>query len=266
MDFDRLTERIKDINPAIDLHCFKEIDSTNTYAYYLGQQKYPEWNIVFAEIQTAGKGRLNRKWYATRGKSLLFSILLRPQIPAEDVQLLSLFMGEITRQALQNYLHSGNLSGFSLQTKWPNDIYLNGRKLAGILIKTAISSKKFDFVVAGIGINVNQNAQDFPEEIRHSATSLLREFGKDFSLEEIFTQIIRQLYEAWPDFIRFPQNILPIWKKNTLYLHQRIRVHHFDSIVEGTFVDVNAHGHLIVRNENGVLEVLSGDIAGESAC
>jgi BirA family biotin operon repressor/biotin-[acetyl-CoA-carboxylase] ligase len=260
MDIEEIQKKMSLIDPSINVHYFSSIDSTNSYAYYLGQQGYGNWQIVIADYQTKGQGRLNRKWESIAGKNLLFSILLKPEMDADQIQLLSLFFGEVIRQSLKDYFIRNHEEKLQFKTKWPNDIFLNGKKIAGILIKSAIVKSQFDFIVVGIGVNINQKKSEFPPEIRDIATSVYRETGKEWDRNKIFVQLIKDIYENWKKYQRDLSKILNKWKENTLFVGEKIKIHHFDRIIEGTFVDINQKGHLLVKGDNGKLEIVAGDL------
>ena len=145
------------------------IDSTNDEAFRRADEGAPEGLVVMARVQTAGRGRQGRSWWDAPGASLLFSVLLRPSIPLAQCPLLALALACSVADA------GTEATGVTLGIKWPNDVLHDGRKLCGVLAESRVSgasSTKRPAVVIGAGVNVNQTAEDFPAELRGSATSL----------------------------------------------------------------------------------------------
>ena len=127
----------------------QEVTSTNAEARSLAVSGAPEGAVVIAESQTAGRGRLGRRWSSPAGRGLLFSVLLRPTLPMSDVHLLTLVVGCAAAQAIES------TTGVPTSIKWPNDLFLGDRKVGGILMEIAGEQDEVDWVIAGIGINVN---------------------------------------------------------------------------------------------------------------
>jgi BirA family biotin operon repressor/biotin-[acetyl-CoA-carboxylase] ligase len=146
--------------------------STNLDVSAMAEHGAPEWTVVVAGRQVAGRGRLGRTWVSTgEGESLLASLLLRPSIPPADAPLLSLLAGLCMAKACRD------ASGVEVRCKWPNDLVAGGRKLGGVLIEATVGPEGVDHVVVGTGVNVGQAAKDFPEELRTTATSVTMEGG-----------------------------------------------------------------------------------------
>jgi BirA family transcriptional regulator, biotin operon repressor / biotin---[acetyl-CoA-carboxylase] ligase len=149
----------------------------------------PEGAVAVADEQTAGRGRLGREWFATPGSSLLASVVLRPDVPTANLPELSLVAGRAVAQAL------GEVAGVAPEVKWPNDVLVNGRKVAGILAEA-----KDGRVVVGIGINVSQRAEELPARPSYPATSLLLETGNAVARADLLVTVLERLeheYDAW---------------------------------------------------------------------
>jgi BirA family transcriptional regulator, biotin operon repressor / biotin---[acetyl-CoA-carboxylase] ligase len=154
----------------------------------------PEGAVAAADEQTAGRGRLGREWVAPAGSSVLASIVLRPGVPTEKLAELSLVAGRACAQAL------AEVAGVTPELKWPNDVLLNGRKVAGILAEAREGR-----VVLGIGVNVLQTTDQLPPRAQHPATSLLVETGRRISCAELLASLLVHLereYDAWVDGYR----------------------------------------------------------------
>lgn len=170
---------------------FKSLASTQDYAMELARKGEEEGLVVYAEEQTKGRGRLGRNWFALPTKSLTISILLRPHLPLELASYLSLFPALACAQALEK-------EGIICHLKWPNDIVIEGKKVGGILVEMESKEGKTEWVVVGIGINVNLDREDFTEELRETATSLLLTSGKKLDIDDLLKDILEELNQKYP--------------------------------------------------------------------
>lgn len=175
--------------PEVTLIRLETVESTNTHAHELAVQGCDEWTVVTAEYQTGGRGRFGRKWVSPKGKDLLFSIMLRPEIEIKKAPLITLMVAESLVSILDNCLEGKT----RLTIKKPNDIIANGKKLAGILVESANKGKDLDFVIIGIGINVNSTRAELIE----TATSFLMETGRKFDRENLLSEILYGLRENY---------------------------------------------------------------------
>jgi BirA family biotin operon repressor/biotin-[acetyl-CoA-carboxylase] ligase len=220
---------------------FSLTDSSNSRVLELARQGAPEGTLVVAETQSSGRGRWGRAWEGAAGKSLLFSLLLRPG-EGELSQLSAVF-----GVALAEACGMGEL-------KWPNDLLFSGRKAAGVLIE---GNK--DALVLGIGLNVNQLAADFPEELRATATSLRMELGRELGREEVLARVLascEKRYQMWRQGAF--QEIRDAWTKRASYLGQRVRA----GKVEGTLIGLNEDGSLAIQGSEGIEKLVSGEVFG----
>jgi BirA family biotin operon repressor/biotin-[acetyl-CoA-carboxylase] ligase len=168
--------------------------STNDVAIRLGNEGARSGTVVFAESQSGGRGRHGREWHSAPSAGLWFSVLLRPTIPPRDWSRLPLWAASSVATAVEA------LTGLQAGIKWPNDIWLRGKKTCGILLETRISGDG-GFVVAGIGLNINHRREDFPEHLRDLATSLHIETGRTFPLSSTAVEVLRHLdlsYQGMP--------------------------------------------------------------------
>ncbi len=149
---------------------FKSIKSTMDYAKKLAEKGEPEGTVVIADYQSHGRGRFGRIWKAEPEKNILMSVILRPTIPLDKFGILSFLTSISVAEAIEKNVD------VKITTKWPNDLLINGKKFCGILLEASITVESGDFVIIGIGINVNQ--ENFPKEIQDYATSLYIETGK----------------------------------------------------------------------------------------
>ena len=170
---------------------FDVVDSTNEVLKRLAEQGAGEGQIVVAEGQSAGKGRRGRSFSSPKGKGIYFSYLLRPKKLDTSVSTLTPRAAVAAARAIQK------VSGICPQIKWVNDLVIHGKKVCGILTEMAMDEGMIRYVILGIGINVNQEAEDFPEELAEIATSLSLEAGRTFSRETLTEALVKELDEMW---------------------------------------------------------------------
>ncbi len=228
------------------------IDSTNTLAKALAQRGAEEGTLVIAEEQTAGRGRLGRRWLAPRGSSLLFSLIFRPDLPAERAQGLTMVCGLGTCQAISA------LSGLPAKLKWPNDVVLHGRKVGGILTEASTTGMRVDYVVVGIGLNVNLDVATLPADF--NATSISNELGRALSRSSLLQTILGQIERRYL-MLRAGEWPAKDWAATLETVGQRVKLCATQGILEGIATAVDEEGALVLRLDNGQLrKVHVGDI------
>ena len=158
------------------VHFARETDSTNLWIKRLAKEGASEGTLALAEFQSAGRGRLGRSWEVPEGTSVMMSILLRPKFEPQYAPTLTLVMGMAVAKAVKNL-------GFDVSIKWPNDVVVSHKKICGILTEMGVRDGKIDYAVIGVGINVN--IKEFPEEMADKATSLYLESGREFDRSQI---------------------------------------------------------------------------------
>src|SRR5262245_28791038 len=191
-----------------DVRVFQEKNSTNDVIEKLARDGVKEGVVVFAETQTRGRGRLGRKWLSPPGKGLWFSLLLRPALRPLEATRLTVASATAVRRAIAAQ------AGLNPEIKWPNDILVDGRKVAGILTELNAELDQVKYVILGIGVDVNLNASDFPADLRRSATSLKAEIGKAVSRAGLAVAILRELDNDYARVTggRFPE-VADEWEK-----------------------------------------------------
>ncbi len=244
-----------------DIHVFQETTSTSDVVERLARDGVKEGVVVFAESQTKGRGRLGRKWLSPARKGLWFSILLRPRLRPQDATQLTVASGIALLRAIRGH------TGVEAVIKWPNDILVGGRKVAGILTELSAELDQVKYVILGIGVDVNLNASDFAPELRKIATSLKIETGKPIASRAELA--VRILCELEHDYARLRAgNFLEVadeWEKNCATIGQRIVVQLGRRSVRGTAESLGEDGTLLVRSEHGHLEkIAGGEISVES--
>lgn len=198
-----------------------------------------EGTVVVAEEQTAGRGRLGRTWFADPNKNLTFSVLLRPKVDPDQISLFSLYAAVAVAKAVEE------TTELTIECKWPNDLLISGRKFAGILLEGAIKQNAIDFVVIGIGINVNQ--ETFPNEFASTATSLLLESKRPVDREHLFRRTMTQLETYYSDIgKRGPASVVPEWIGRSRMVNQPVSVLLHGETITGVMKGVSPDGGLVL--------------------
>jgi BirA family biotin operon repressor/biotin-[acetyl-CoA-carboxylase] ligase len=220
---------------------YEHLPSTQDAARQEAERDAPEGTTILADQQTAGRGRLGREWVSPAGANLYFSVVLRPAV--EHLRTLGMIWPLAICQAV------GEVAGLSARVKWPNDVLVGPRKLAGVLIDSEFSGGRVDYAIAGIGLNVNLDVSAH-EEIRAIATSISAELGHEVAREELLATVLRrfeELYEA----ARRGQPVHLGWKAHLDTLGRRVRVRSGEVVEQGVAEDVEPDGTLILRRPDG---------------
>lgn len=231
---------------------YESLDSTNSAAWDLGMQKSPEGTAVLAEHQKKGRGRLGREWVSPKGKNLLFSVLLRPQVAPSDVAKITLILALSTVRAVKR------LCGVSLGVKWPNDLLCREKKVGGILTEMNAEADRIHFVVAGLGLNVNTTKDELPDV----ATSLLQITGEKQPRVKLLQAIFKEL-EHDLDLFKAGgfEKLAEEWETYSETTGKRVSVSLLGRTLQGEARGIDKDGALWVRTDTGILEkVLSGDV------
>jgi BirA family transcriptional regulator, biotin operon repressor / biotin---[acetyl-CoA-carboxylase] ligase len=229
------------------------IDSTNRFAKDLAVAGAVEGTLVLAEEQTGGRGRRGRPWLSPGKENLLFSVLLRPALPPDRVFLLTMIL------ALSAIKAVNTLSGLLPGIKWPNDLYAGMKKLGGILTECSVSLKDVDWVVLGLGLNVNRH----PEELAAQATCILEETGIRVSRNQLLIEILKGLEAAYTE-IR-SGNIEPYysgWNEACFILGKAVEIESARERIRGKALYIEPDGALIIETQEGDLRrVVAGDVS-----
>lgn len=236
-----------------EVRCLQETGSTNTEAKQLGLQGAPSGSICIAECQTAGKGRLGRKWESPAGVGLWQSVLLRPQLAPKDAPLVTLCAALAMARAVEE------TTGAPARIKWPNDVILNNRKLCGILLEVTCDPDRIESIVIGVGTNVRLGA--YPPELADRAICL-EEYGEPPLRRVLLVHYLKALEDAVTALEQKGlEGIEAVYRRLSCTLGSRVRV--IGSIeLEGIAENIDETGALLVRTDDGVLHrVLSGDVS-----
>jgi len=237
---------------------FQATGSTNDIVQRLGLEGHREGVVIFAESQTAGRGRHGRDWLSPPAKGLWFSFLLRPGLSFQAAPRLMV----MTAVAVARALRKG--TGLPLTIKWPNDILCGGRKLGGILVECSGDGTMIGYAAVGVGINVNLDPAEFPEGLRNRATSLKIEAGQGFDRPALAAAVLTELNRCHPhlcdDGFRL---LLEEWVELDDTLGRQVSVQGDGGrMLHGQAVDLDADGALLLRMDDGRVErVTAGDVA-----
>src|SRR5215469_10594522 len=242
-----------------DIRVFQETTSTNDVIEKLARDGVREGVVVFAESQTKGRGRLGRKWLSPAKKGLWFSVLLRPSLRPDELTQITVASAAALRRAIHVQTE------LNPQIKWPNDILVNGRKTAGILTELKAEVDRVNYVILGIGVDVNLSAADFPADLKKTATSLRTELGKPLSRADLAVAILRELDE---DYTRVCSGqfsaLADEWEKHCATLGHNVAIRVGDRVLRGRAESLGEEGALLLRTEHGHLErIVGGDVTLE---
>ncbi len=236
-----------------EIFSYEEIESTNDLAMKLAADGAKEGTVIFAEHQRRGRGRLHRKWYSPAKKDLLFSIILRPDLHPRKVTQLTITFAVATAQTVREMYKLPAL------IKWPNDIIINEKKCAGILIDMSAELDTLNHVVVGIGVNVNSRRADFPKSIGSSATSLSIELGQKCDRIAFAKKLLEQLENHYDRLITEGfETISREWVDLSLSLGRRVEATSENETIVGIPVRLDDDGALLIRTDTGIVRKVSG--------
>lgn len=236
------------------IFCFSSTDSTNEEAKRHALQGAPDGSLFLAETQTRGKGRLGRTWTSPPGSGLWFSLLSRSRLSPLRISNMTLITGLAVCRAIRRE------TGCAARIKWPNDIVIGSRKVCGILTEIAAEVGTIEYIVTGIGINVNIPV--FPEELQKKATSLQIETGAPLSRLSLLQAVLEELEQALDAFEISPETFPEEYRKLCISLHRQVRFYREGREHSGEAVDLSPSGELLVREADGtVTAVYSGEVS-----
>ena len=234
----------------------QKINSTNTLAKELALKGAPHGTLVLAEEQAAGKGRLDRKWLSQGHENLLFTILLRPTLNADNIFPLTMILAVSAIDTIKE------MTGLKVLIKWPNDLYISRKKLAGILTEFSIKEGSVEYVIIGLGINVNW----MPGEgagLLYPATSILAESGRRVSRDTLLTGILRRFEMSYEKVLSGKIDELHSrWSELSLVIGEDVELISLDEVIKGKAIAIDREGALILENSMGEeRRILSGDVS-----
>ena len=228
------------------IHFYDQVESTNLLAVELAQGDAPEGVVVLADQQLSGRGRGSRSWHSPAGVGIYCSVILRPQVEPEKGQLITLMASVSIVKAIERQ------TGLSPRVKWPNDVLINDKKVAGILLEAGVSGARIGYAVIGFGINANNGRGDLPEDIGVNASSLRMELKKTVDRGALVIEIFSELEKIYHSFQRENFSVvLQQWRHHSSTLGQRVRIWQRDQSTEGVAVDLTEEGGLLLKVEGG---------------
>ena len=235
-----------------NIHYFDYLASTMDQAMQLGMDGAVSGTLVLAESQTKGRGRLGRGWLSPKYKGIYLSLILRPKMPPAACPILTLMSAVSICEAIKEVVD------LDVQIKWPNDVFIHHKKIAGILTEMNAEVDKVNFVVIGIGLNVNNDKKSLIAQ----ATSLKEQHGAGINRVVLLQELLRRIennYLLLED--KGSQEIINKWRNFTLTLGTRVKIDYQNKHIEGQATDIDADGALLIRKDSGLTQkVSSGDV------
>ena len=243
------------------VHYFDEVGSTQRIASDLADEGAPQGTAVVAEQQTAGRGRMGRSWHSPSGVNLYMTIILRPAMLIAEVPRLSLVAGVAAAEALETAAPG------MVALKWPNDVWLAGRKAGGIIAEAVTDSRQgLRCVLLGIGINVNLPANALPPELRDKATSVRIATGRECDRIALAATLFNRLDSR---YMEIEANgfaaIRPLWERFSALTGRRVTVVEGGSRTFGLVRGIDDDGALLLDTEMGAVRIVTGDVSIEGA-
>ena len=234
----------------------RSLDSTNILAKELATKGSPEGTIVLTEKQTQGMGRMGRQWLSPGYVNLLFSILLYPNIKPDQTFVLTMTLALATIEAIKER------SGLTPMIKWPNDLYVDRKKLAGILAEFSLAHGRIEYVILGLGLNVNWNP-DHEADVTNPATSILQETGLKMSRNDLLVGILRQFEDYYRDVSAGKiDDFYRRWNELSLIMGKEVKIQSEKESIRGTAIRIDKKGALVIRDNQGKEQkIISGDVS-----
>jgi BirA family biotin operon repressor/biotin-[acetyl-CoA-carboxylase] ligase len=240
------------------IHYFKEVPSTNDVAKEMARKGVCHGEVIVADFQTLGRGRLSRRWACPPGKGLLISFIFRPEF-------LPLALGARLTGAVAvgvvNAIHF--ITGLAPLVKWPNDIFVSGKKVAGILAEVSAEMDRISYAVVGIGLNVNLDAQDLMGELADTATSLKLQTGEPVDRCDLLTRIVEEVDETYRllNDGKWEHLLQEIKIRSMLLGKEVVALYPDGTKLCGIAEDIQEDGSLMVKSDQGLIKVTAGDVS-----
>ena len=256
LSYGEIEEYLKTEFIGRNIQYFESLPSTNTKAKEIAMEM-PEGSIIISEEQTSGKGRLGRNWTSPKGKGIWMSIILKPDLDPAEVAKLTLIGAGAVHEGLMEM-------GINSNIKWPNDIIIEDKKVCGILTEMSCELNIINYCIMGIGINVNLETGDFPEELKEKATSLRIIKGEEINRKMLLGNILNHFEKLYIPF-RYIGDIsksIKISRENSILLGKDVRIIKGNTERTGKALDIDEEGQLVVEMENGNIEkIYSGEVS-----
>ena len=256
LDIDEIRQRCAARKLGGKFHYLTDVDSTNSYARGLAETGAAEGEVVLAEAQRNGRGRLGRRWISPANVNLYLSIILRPQLPPAQAPQITLMAAIALVETLQSFLP------VSPVIKWPNDVLVGDKKIGGILSEIACDARRVEFVILGIGVNINYPVALMPEELCDCATSVYEWRGEIVSRERVLERLIHDLDRCYGKLQDCGFAALaPFWQAHFGLRGRRVRVELLEQVAVGTALGIDEEGALILQDDRGEMQkIIAGDV------
>lgn len=256
-DSDDIKSRMKTLRIGARLECLKETASTNSDAFRLAENGAPEGTVVISDAQSGGKGRRGRIWSSPPGVNLYCSVVLHPLIMPYEAPQLTFLSAVAVARAIEK------TSGLVPEIKWPNDVLIGGKKVAGLLNEMSAETDGINFVILGIGVNINMLPEQFPAELRYPATSLLIESGHRVDRTVFVAAMLNELDALYADFVSLGfEPVRQEWLKRCNATGRSVSVSDGGQDERsGFFAGIDGDGALLLRSGDGSVErIVNGDV------
>ncbi len=238
-----------------DIRYFDSIESTNKLAKEIASS-LDEGTIFLAEEQTLGKGRMGREWISPRGKGIWMTIVLKPQIEPSKVSRITQIGAAAVYSGLEKI-------GIRTKIKWPNDILINKKKVGGLLTEMSGDLNRVEYVIMGIGLNVNLDREDFPDILKDKATSIKIEKGKKINRQKVIGSILNEFENYYMNFKEDEdlEGVIDILRSNSILIGNEIKLIDGSKEEKGIALDINPDGSLLVEFKEGRKSIYSGEVS-----
>lgn len=235
---------------------FDSVESTQPIAHQLAVEGTPDGTVIIAEEQTGGRGRMARSWYSPKQKGIWMSLIVRPLLPLEKAPQFTLIAAIALVRAIEE------VTNLDVRIKWPNDILHMGRKVTGILTEVQGEADQINYLVIGIGVNVNQTRTDFPDQLRDTATSLFIEKGELISRKKLVQSILKFFEKYYTIYLE--KGFVPlkiIWESYADRIGEIVTARTINGDIVGTALGITDEGVLIIQDHTGIKHhIYSADI------
>lgn len=239
------------------MHYYDTVDSTQLVAHELVRSGAPDGTVVIAEHQSAGRGRMMREWESSEGKGIWMTVIIRPNVAPHQAPQFTLVTAVAIVQAMKACFNN-----FTPEIKWPNDILVNGKKTTGILTEMVAEADRIQALLIGIGINVNQQPEDFPDELQNIATSIAIEEGEQIERVHFVANVLDFLEHYSDHYVKNGFGMIKtLWEQSSGTIGKQVKATTLREVVEGEAISITESGVLEIRQANGeVKSVYSADI------
>lgn len=257
LDRDEIAARLNTAIVGQHLVCLHETASTNADAFRLAEEGAAEGTVIIADSQSGGKGRLGRAWSSPPGVNLYCSVILRPSIRPYEAPQLTFISAVAAARAIER------TTSLKPQIKWPNDVLVGGGKVAGLLNEMSAETDAINFVILGLGVNLNMTAGQFPPDLRYPATSLFLETGRQVARQDFAAVMLSELDRLYAGFLA--HGFAPVreeWQERcNAHGREVVVCDNGAEVARGMFAGIDGDGALLLRRQDGTIErILSGDV------